>query len=159
MKTIPIQGQKDKAQTVLLLCICVALSLFLQAAKFSIFPDKYFYDASIVQGMMQENVQFGFSDSYANTALLFQALNVLFPMNSQLWGGIAVWAMALPFFIWSQRGNITCFSVCTVCCFQYLFGTRIKRHCSFSFFCLLLWLPCAAKKEAQRQMCCWWHYF
>ena len=100
MKTIPIQGQKDKAQTVLLLCICVALSLFLQAAKFSIFPDKYFYDASIVQGMLQENVQFGFSDSYANTALLFQALNVLFPMNSQLWGGIVVWAMALPFFIW-----------------------------------------------------------
>ena len=100
MKTIPIQGQKDKAQTVLLLCICVALSLFLQAAKFSIFPDKYFYDASIVQGRMQENVQFGFFDSYANTTLLFQALNVLFPMNSQLWGGIVVWAMALPFFIW-----------------------------------------------------------
>ena len=92
MKARFIQEKRDRAQTVFLLCICAALSLFLQAVKFTILPDKYFSDATAVQGMMQGTVQFGFSDSYANTALLFQAMGRFLPMDSQLWGGIVVWA-------------------------------------------------------------------
>ena len=100
MKARFIQEKRDRAQTVFLLYICASLSLLLQAVKFAILPDKYFYDATAVQGMMQGTVQFGFSDSYANTALLFQAMERFLPMDSQLWGGIVVWALALPFFIW-----------------------------------------------------------
>lgn len=100
MKARFIQEKRDRAQTVFLLCICAALSLLLQAVKFTILPDKYFYDAATVQGMMQGTVQFGFSDSYTNTALLFQAMGRFLPMDSQLWGGIVVWALALPFLIW-----------------------------------------------------------
>lgn len=80
---------------------CFLLALFMQIVKFHIFPEYYFYDARSVQRIMVTDDAGILGISYLNTARLCKLLNVLFPMDGQLFGGLFFFFCGIPVGAWT----------------------------------------------------------
>ena len=75
---------------------CFFLALLLQITKFYIFPKYYFFDAGSVQEIMITGNAGELGISYLNTARLCNLLKLLFPMESQLFGGLFFFFCGIP---------------------------------------------------------------
>ena len=79
------------AKKLVLLCI-FPLSFILKFAQYTILPPKFFYDSHHIKNIMQKgNLTFIESDSYNNSALLFNAINFL-NFNT-----LVEWSIAIAF--------------------------------------------------------------
>lgn len=79
---------------------CFLLALLLQVTKFRIFPDYYFFDAASVQEIMITGDAGILGFSYLHTAQLCNLLKLLFPMDSQLLGGLFFFFCGIPACAW-----------------------------------------------------------
>lgn len=79
------------AKKLVLICI-FPLSLILKIAQYTVLPPKFFYDSNHIKNIMQTgNLTFIESDSYNNSALLFNAINFL-NLNT-----LVEWSIAIAF--------------------------------------------------------------
>lgn len=79
------------AKKLVLLCI-FPLSFILKLAQYTILPPKFFYDSNHIKNIMQKgNLTFIESESYNNSALLFNAINFL-NLNT-----LVEWSIAIAF--------------------------------------------------------------
>lgn len=89
------QWNRERVQTAFVLLCGLLITFCLQIVKFDIFPQKYFYDAGVVQTLMQQLPPIRLHDSYGVTAWVFHLFDQLLPMDSQLAGGLSVWVLVI----------------------------------------------------------------
>lgn len=135
---------KERRQTAFVLLCCSIISLFLQVFKFNIFPPKYFYDTNVVLRLMTDTIAVNFQNSYATTAIVFQWMNQWFPMDSQLYGGLVLWALFILPTLWiaicymkPTWEHYILFAAYTVLLPIFVWNVQ-KEAMQYAFFLLLL---------------------
>lgn len=79
------------------LCLIIICSFFAQLTKTYFFPQKYFYDATVVFNRIGEENFFNMGDSYEIASFIFSVIHKAFPFSSMQQWNIAIWVvMGIP---------------------------------------------------------------
>lgn len=144
---------QKKRQIIVVLSCYIVVSLCLQVMKFYLFPAKYFSDADTIQQFMrgQKNPLLGIS--YLNTAEILLAINQILPMDSQIFGGLVIWAVMLFPCIWIVLQYIQntwehyfLIAAYSVLLPVFVWNTH-KETLQFMFFLLIALIALSTKQE------------